>query len=77
MISSLYTWVDVEIRLQEQRGAGKWPQGLVGVSAYHDGLVVRIQADNDRAIVQSSLIEWFGARYRPSKGIFLESLYEN
>lgn len=76
MINSLYTWVDVEMRLQEQRLAGKWPPGLVGVSAYYDGLVVRIQADNDREIVQKALIEWFGARYQPDKGIFLDALPE-
>ncbi|MEW6220962.1 MAG: ParA family protein [Thermodesulfobacteriota bacterium] len=70
----LYTWVDIEARLAVRRDKGEWPEGLVGASAYHDGLELRLRAETDRREVEQVLADCFGARYQPGLGIHLDSL---
>jgi MinD-like ATPase involved in chromosome partitioning or flagellar assembly len=74
MIKHLYSWVDVEARIERERALGRWPKGLVGASAYHDGLLLRVGVDADRPAAEHALDQWFGARFRADEGLFLEAL---
>lgn len=70
----LYSWIDVDLTLEEQRAAGSWPSWLVNASAYHDGVLVRVKPDTSRTTIDELLGNWYGARFEPSKGIQLEAV---
>jgi len=74
-INKLFTWFDIETMILRKKFAGLWPEGMVGVSVYPDGVEVRISRSEDEAEASSRFQEWFGKKYDPNTGsISLESL---
>ena len=74
MIRTLYSWLDVDFLLQRRRAAGEWPEWLLGASAYHDGLTLRVKDGAGPNEVDGTLSLWFGPRYVHGKGLLLEGV---
>lgn len=69
----LYTWVDVEEVLIRLQAAGSWPEWLVWVRAYWDGLTMGIHPKTQRQAIEW-LSEIYDPRLRTSSDSSVESL---
>lgn len=72
MRRTLYTWLDIELVLDQERASGHWPSWLMSASIYYDDLVLRAKPGTDSKTINASLQEWFGERFQPGKGLILE-----
>lgn len=68
----LYSWIDVDLVVEQKRAAGLWPEWLFAASAYHDGLLLHVRPRTDRARIDSVLEDWFGARYEKTRSLVFE-----
>jgi MinD-like ATPase involved in chromosome partitioning or flagellar assembly len=69
----LYSWFDVDFEFQQRRANSEWPLWLVDASAYQDGLTLRVRVGTPAGAITSMMRGWFGPRYDPEKGLFLEA----
>ncbi|MFG2329834.1 KGGVGR-motif variant AAA ATPase [Streptomyces sp. NPDC048604] len=60
MTGKLFTWVDVDAQLAEAAVDGQWPQWLLEVDAWWDGLELTVLPGTDTAVVQVWLDSQFG-----------------
>ena len=56
----LFTWIDAEEVIQTAMEKSRWPDGLVWVRAYWDGLTLGIQPDKKNGVV-----EWLSSIFEP------------
>lgn len=68
----LYTWVDVEEVLLRLQAQASWPEWLVWVRSYWDGLTMGIRPD-----AQAQAKEWLSEIYDPRFRTSLDSQIEN
>ena len=73
MNRALYSWFDIEFEFQQKLASGAWPTWLLEASAYHDGLVLTVRGGTPSESIVAKMGEWFGPRYDPKQGLFLES----
>jgi cellulose biosynthesis protein BcsQ len=71
---TLYSWIDVQLALEESRARGCWPNWLKAASVYFDSVLLRVVQHTERSDVREFLGDIFGARFEPeSQTILLES----
>ena len=76
--AKLYSWVDVDARLESLRLRGDWPSGLGRASAYYDGLLLYLRDESAKSGVSAWLERQFLERYqaKPEPALLLEAPVE-
>jgi MinD-like ATPase involved in chromosome partitioning or flagellar assembly len=74
MRRTLYSWLDVDVVADQKSAAREWPNWLVDVSAYHDGLLLTVWSNTRPEDIDTLLEDWYGARYERSQGLLLEGV---
>lgn len=73
--AKLYSWVDVDARLESLRLRGDWPKGLGRASAYYDGVLLNLREAAVLPGVTAWLEQHFHERYQaePESALLLEA----
>ena len=76
--AKLYSWVDVDARLESLRLRGAWPKELGRASAYYDGLLLYLRDESAQSVVGAWLEKQFLERYQaqPEPALILEAPVE-
>ena len=72
-LTSLYTWLDIELVFQQLQASGELPDWFVRRAVYQTDLLISVLAGTAEATIRDYLTKIFGARYRAETGISLES----